>query len=181
MKLSVFIATSLDGFIADENGGIDWLNKANESIPPGEDCGFSQFYATVDVLIMGRNTFNQVIQFKEWPYGNTPVFVLSNTLKTLPSNCPTSVNISNSKPDILIKELIDKGFKHGYIDGGITIQNFLKAGLLNEITVTLIPVTLGTGKLLFSNNKNETWFKLIQSKSYSFGFVQNTYQVNNCA
>ena len=98
---SVFIATSLDGFIARSDGSIDWLNEANSVVPPGEDCGYKKFMSTVDTLIMGRNTFEQVLTFGEWPYGSTPVVVMSHRGITLPNDIPSSVSVSKESQAIL--------------------------------------------------------------------------------
>lgn len=76
-KCSVFIATSLDGFISRDDGSIDWLMQANTLVPPGEDGGYKSFISTVDGLIMGRNSYEKVLSFDEWPYGNLPVVVLN--------------------------------------------------------------------------------------------------------
>ena len=95
---SVFIATSLDGFIAREDGGLDWLDQANAGVPPGEDCGYSEFMASVDALVMGRHTFEKVLGFPEWPYADKPVWVLSRTLQTLPTGLPPSVRLLNATP-----------------------------------------------------------------------------------
>ena len=134
-KCSVFIATSLDGFIARSDGSIDWLNEANEAVTPGEDCGYGKFMADVDAMIMGRNTFEQVLTFGSWPYGSTPVVVLSRQGFSLPSDVPTSVSVSNDTPSELVARLTDQGVKKIYVDGGLTIQSFLASGLIDDITV----------------------------------------------
>jgi len=146
---SVFIATSLDGFISRNNGSIDWLNEANKTVPPGEDCGYSKFMADVDALVMGRNTFEQVLTFDSWPYGSTPVSVLSQRGVSLPSNLPPNVSVSSETPSALVARLIEHGAKKIYVDGGLTIQSSLAAGLIDNITITVIPVLLGSGRPLF--------------------------------
>ena len=176
-KCSVFIATSLDGFIARPDGGIDWLNEANALVPPGEDCGFSQFMSGIDALIMGRNTFEQVLTFGEWPYGETPVIVLSRSLTSLPGHLPDTVSLSAEDPAILVQRLSAAGMQHLYVDGGLTIQSFLAAGRIDEITLTLIPVLLGQGKPLFGSMVGDVHLQLLSSHAYDFGFVQNTYRV----
>ncbi len=103
-QCAVFIATSLDGFIAREDGSIDWLNDANQTVPPGEDCGYGEFMADVDVLVMGRNTFEQVLTFTPWPYGSTPVVVMSRKGLELPSAVPLSVSVSSEHPAYLSKD-----------------------------------------------------------------------------
>ena len=143
IQCAVFIATSLDGFIAREDGSIDWLNEANQVVPPDEDCGYGQFMADVDVLVMGRNTFEQVLTFTPWPYGSTPVVVVSRKGIELPASVPSSVSVSSERPVVLIERLSQQGVKKVYLDGGQTIQSFLAEGMVNSITVTTIPMLLG--------------------------------------
>lgn len=176
-KCSVFIATSLDGFISRTDGSIDWLNKANAVVPEGEDCGYAQFLSTVDALVMGRNTFEQVLSFGEWPYGSTPVVVLSRQLKSLPGNVPATVSVSADDPAKLVQSLSAKGQSHLYIDGGLTIQSFLAAGLIDEIIITTIPILLGGGKSLFGPLPGDVQLNHLSSKAFDFGFVQSKYRV----
>jgi dihydrofolate reductase len=176
-QCAVFIATSLDGFIARQDGQIDWLNQANLAVPSGEDCGFAKFMASIDVLVMGRNTFEQVLSFGQWPYGSTPVIVISRSLQSLPTTAPATVSLLADDPAILVERLSANGVKRIYVDGGLTIQNFLAKNLINEITVTIIPVILGTGKPLFAELKKDIHLELLESKAFSFGFVQNKYRV----
>lgn len=175
IRASVFIATSLDGFISRKDGSIDWLNKANGVVPRGEDCGYKVFADSVDVLIMGRNTFDLVRTFDAWPYGDKRVVVLSSQAVDIPKEWQKTVSSSSAAPDVLLKQLESEGMHHAYIDGGITIQRFLRAGLIDEITVTLIPVLLGEGRPLFGTLEKDVELKLIRSRTYDFGFVQVTY------
>ncbi|MEW6204586.1 MAG: dihydrofolate reductase family protein [Pseudomonadota bacterium] len=176
-QCAVFIATSLDGFIAREDGSIDWLNEANQVVPPDEDCGYGEFMADVDVLVMGRNTFEQVLTFEPWPYGSTPVVVMSRKGIELPSSVPPSVSVSSESPAVLIERLSRQGVKKVYLDGGQTIQSFLASGLVSYITVTKIPVLLGKGKPLFGEPAADIKLVHVSTKTYPFGFVQSTYQV----
>lgn len=178
-QCAVFIATSLDGFIAREDGSIDWLNDANQTVPPGEDCGYGEFMADVDVLVMGRNTFEQVLTFTPWPYGSTPVVVMSRKGLELPSAVPLSVSVSSEHPAVLIERLNQQGVKKVYLDGGQTIQSFLAEGLVNRITVTTIPVLLGKGKPLFGSLPADVKLQHKNTKAYPFGFVQSEYIVNH--
>lgn len=176
-KCSVYIATSLDGFISRPDGSIDWLNKANAAVPEGEDFGYADFMSTVDVLVMGRNTFEQVLPFGEWPYQSKPVIVLSRHLSTLPGNTPISVSVSAATPGELVERLSAAGLNHAYVDGGLTIQSFLAAGLIDEITITVIPVLLGSGKSLFGPLPADMQLEHLSSKAFECGFVQNKYRV----
>jgi len=177
VKVSVYIATSLDGFIARADGNLEWLDAANTMVPEGEDCGFVEFMNSVDTLLMGRKTYEKVISFGEWPYGETPVVVLSRNPITFPDHLPSTVSHSSEQPEKLLKRLAGKGVQHVYLDGGTTIQGFLLEGLVDEITVTVIPVILGAGIPLFGSVKNDIQLSHIRTTAFDFGFVQSTYTV----
>ncbi|WP_418315604.1 dihydrofolate reductase family protein [Piscinibacter sakaiensis] len=174
-KLSVFIATSLDGYIARENGAIDWLEKANATVPEGEDCGYAEFFASVDALVMGRASFEQVLGFADWPYGDKPVHVLSRSLQRLPVGLPGSISLLDMAPQQVVQLAADAGHRHLYVDGGQTIQAFLAAGLISEMTITVIPVLLGSGIRLFGAVPCDIPLRLLSAKAYPFGFVQSRY------
>ncbi len=176
-RCSVFIATSLDGFIARCDGSIDWLNEANKAVSPGEDCGYSEFIADVDALVMGRNTFEQVLTFDSWPYGSSPVVVMSRRGISLPPHLPPSVSVSNETPAALVARLSEQGAKKLYVDGGQTIQSFLAAGLIDDINITTIPVLLGSGKPLFGPLPADIRLAHKSTTAFGFGFVQNEYLV----
>lgn len=175
IKCHVFIATSLDGFIAREDGGIDWLEEANSLIPPGEDCGYGEFIARMDCLILGRKTFEKVLSFPEWPYATKPVHVLSRSGYQVPTLHQSRASVTNESPEILLQRLDDAGFRHVYIDGGLLIQSFLEAGFVDSLINTRIPVLLGKGSRLFGSLKHDVKLKLQASKSWEFGFVQDHY------
>ncbi|NJO79853.1 MAG: dihydrofolate reductase [Cyanobacteria bacterium RM1_2_2] len=176
LKSSVFIATSLDGYIARGDGSIDWLDRANESVPAGEDCGYGNFIESIDVLVMGRNTFEKVLSFGDWPY-TKPVVVLSRGQVSLPKSISQTVCVSSEPPSALVERLANSGAKHLYVDGGLVIQSFLREGLIDEITITVIPVLLGSGKPLFGTLGKEIELAHIATKAYEFGFVQSKYCV----
>lgn len=173
----VFIATSLDGFIARPDGSIDWLEQANELIPPGEDCGYDAFIASVDALVMGRLTFDAVRSTSPWPYGEKPLYVLSRTLSALPPGGPTSVRLISGEPTSVVSEAAKQGHWSLYVDGGVTIRAFLAAGLIRELIITVIPVLLGEGRPLFGQVPGDVKLRLLSSRSFPFGFVQNHYAV----
>lgn len=179
IKCSVYIATSLDGYIAREDGNLDWLNAANNSVTEGEDCGYNAFIRSVDILVMGRKTYKAVREFEKWPYEDKSVIVLSSKTLNIPDELSTSVSSSSESPSELCKRLAQKEQQHLYIDGGVTIQNFLKEKLITDITITTIPVMIGRGVPLFSqlNFDRDIALKLVASKSYDFGFVQSRYEV----
>ena len=176
---SVFIATSLDGFIARENGELDWLDAANATVPEGEDCGYVDFMDTIDVLVMGRKTYEKVLSFGMWPYEDTPVIVLSSNKIEIPNDLVQSVSCSSESPKDLCERLSNEEAKRIYVDGGATIQRFLAEGLINNITITVIPVILGSGIPLFANARKDIALKHVTTKTYDFGFVQLTYEVEN--
>lgn len=176
-KLSVFIATSLDGFIARHDGAIDWLERANAAVPPDEDCGYADFMTSVDAIVMGRATFEKVLCFPDWPYGSTPVYALSASITGLPAGVPRSVHLLNATPTDVVRRAAEAGHHHLYIDGGRTIQAFLSAGLISDLTITVIPVLLGSGIRLFGDLPADIDLRLLSSKVFPFGFVQSHYAV----
>jgi dihydrofolate reductase len=173
-KNSVFIATSLDGFISDKNGKIDWLNSIPN--PENDDMGYADFTSTIDAIVMGRSTFETVCGFNcDWPY-EKPVFVLSNTLTELPVNYSEKAFLINGPLSDVLSQIHKKGLNRLYIDGGTTIRNFLNEDLIDEIIITTIPVLLGGGSPLFSEMSNELKFILVGSKTYLNQVVQSHYK-----
>lgn len=181
LKVSAYIATSLDGFIARKDGDIQWLNKASSVVPEGEDCGFKAFMDSVDVMIMGRNTYDQVRTFNPWPYGKKQVIVLTRSELQIPDHLSDTVTYTDEEPLELFKRLSSEGARHLYVDGGITIRRFLKAGLIHEITLTQIPILLGEGKPLFGPLERDIHLAHLTTKAYDFGFVQTKYKVIEAA
>lgn len=174
---SVFIATSLDGFIARLDGGIDWLDQANRTAPAGEDFGYDTFMQSVDALVMGRHTFELACTFPCWPYGKTPVHVLSTSLRSVPDAAPGTVALSSDSPPALMSRLARAGARRVYIDGGVTIQSFLRHGLIDDLCITRIPVLLGTGRPLFGPMSEDVVLAHDGTQAFSCGFVQSRYRV----
>ena len=174
-KVSVFIATSLDGYIARPNGDIDWLDAANATVPDGEDFGYDALMQTVDALVMGRNSYEKVLSFDSWPYGDTPVTVLSRNPITFPKGLSKTVQHSSEKPCDLCERMSREGINHIYIDGGNTIQRFLAAGLIDELTITVVLVMIGDGIPLFGSTTSDLLLTCISAKAYESGFVQLKY------
>ena len=169
----VFIATSLDGYIADKNGGLDWLHSTPN--PDSIDMGYGAFTDSIDALIMGRTTFETVISFDiDWPY-TKPVFVLSNTLKEIPKELSDKVFIIKGELKNVIKEIHQKGYENLYIDGGKTVQSFLKEDLIDEMIITIIPLLLGNGFSLFGNQENQLDFKCVKTEIFLNKVVQNHF------
>ena len=173
----VNIAISRDGYIAREDGGTDWLDRANSTVPEGEDCGFGNFMNSVGALVMGRKTYEKVLSFGVWPYGDTPVIVQSRNHIEFPPDTPSSVSHSSESPSDLIERLDQENIERIYVDGGITIQRFLRAGMIDEITVTVIPVLIGGGIPLFGSLEEDATLSHKNTIAYDFGFVQSTYLV----
>lgn len=176
MKASVYIATSLDGFIAREDGSLDWLPPGGSG-EGGEDYGYKAFMATVDVLVMGRNTYEKVLTFGDWPYGPKPVVVLSSRSLTIPAHIARSVEPMSCTPAGVISRLAARGAKHLYVDGGKTIQGFLSAGLINRLIITRIPVLIGGGVPLFGPLQRDINLRHIETRQFSGGLVQSEYEV----
>lgn len=169
----VFIAVSLDGFIARPNGDIDWLEGWPEV---GHDYGFSEFMASVDGLIMGRGTFEKALTFKVWPY-TKPVVVMSRTLRqsNLRSDLADKVRISPSEPKVVLDEIGREGWTRAYVDGGKIIQSFLREGLIEDMVLTRIPILLGEGLPLFGELAKDTKLAHLKTTAYASGFVQSHY------
>ncbi|GLQ29583.1 dihydrofolate reductase family protein [Litoribrevibacter albus] len=170
----VYIAQSLDGFIAGPQGELDWLEKINN--PDDNDLGFSAFMNSIDALVMGRNTYEKVRSFGEWPY-DKPVFVISNQLTKVPTELSGKITFMSGSPDTLVKHLHQQGFQNLYIDGGKLIQSFLAAGLIDELTITTVPVLLGQGIPLFDQLPQAIELKLKRSEVLLNQLVKTTYAV----
>jgi dihydrofolate reductase len=177
MKTSVYVGTSIDGFIARCDGSIDWLNEAQILVPEGEDCGYKAFMDSVDTLIMGRKTFEQVLTFGPWHYGDTPVVVLSHNPVTIPPHLPDTVTHSSESPEVLLDRLSANGVEHGYVDGGNTIHGYLAKSLIDEVTTTTVPMALGNGIPLFGSMEKDLKLLHVSTQVYDFGFIQTTYQI----
>lgn len=172
-KNNVFIATSLDGFIADKNGGIDWLHAIPN--PDNTDMGYNDFISQIDALIMGRKTFETICGFDiDWPY-QKHVFVLSNSLTSIPETYKDKITLINGDLKEILHQIHNKGYNNLYIDGGKTIQSFLKEDLIDEMTITIIPFLLGDGIPLFTKQSKRLEFECINSKVYLNKIVQNSF------
>ena len=171
MKASVFIGTSLDGFIARTNGDLDFL-------PPGggEPHGYDEFMSTVDALVIGRKTFEKVLTFDTWPYGEKPVFVLS-ARPLAPTPLGAVVERMSGTPADILSQLAARGIRHVYVDGGITIQRFLQAGLIQRLIITRVPVLIGDGIPLFGSLQRDIPLEHVATRQYASGLVQSEYVV----
>lgn len=168
----VYVAMSLDGFIAKKDGSVDWLDEIPN--PLGIDYGFSEFMERTDALVMGRNTYEKVLSFKVWPY-KKKVFVLSNSLKEVDISLKDKASIVKGDLKKIISTLNNEGYNSLYIDGGVTVQSFLEQDLIDEIIITNIPVILGSGIPLFSDKGKMLKIKHCSSCVFENGLVQSRY------
>jgi|SRR5882724_13571614 len=172
MTISVFIGTSVDGFIARPNGDLDFL-------PPGggEPHGYNEFIATVDAIVIGRKTFETVLAMEEWPYGGMRVVVLSSGRVDV-SRARGAVEQMSGAPADIVAQLAASGAHHLYIDGGITIQHFLRAGLIQRLIITRVPVLIGEGIPLFGALPRDVRLHHVATRHYPSGLVQSEYEVD---
>lgn len=174
VNVSVFIAASLDGYIARPDGDVSWLEEY-QPLGDGEDGGYGELFNAVDSMIMGRGTFEKVLTF-DWPYGTKPITVMSKSLKLIPETLLSSVRIDDSTPLEILKKLEAEGQRHVYLDGGQVIQSFLREGLVNDLTLTVIPVLLGDGIPLFGRLEDDLKLDVIETRTWENGFVQIKYK-----
>ena len=171
----IFIATSLDGFIARPDGSLDWLSEIDTT---GEDHGFNAMMASVDGLVMGRGTFEQVLTFGEWPY-TKPVVVLSQSMSPadVPDELSDKVTLSAQQPRELMDRLDRDGWQRVYVDGGKVIQSFLVDGLISDMVLTRAPVLLGEGLPLFGAVGQDVRLRHVETRSFPSGLVSSRYEV----
>src|SRR4029077_15247477 len=172
MIVSVFVGTSLDGFIARPNGDFDFLPEGG-----GEPHGYNEFMASVDALVLGRNTFEKVLTFDEWPYGDKRVVVLSSRPVDLTAVRGGVVEQMAGTPAEIVSRLAASGAHHLYVDGGITIQRFLQAGLVQRLIVTRVPVLIGEGIPLIGTLPRDLRLNHVATQQYPTGLVKSEYAV----
>jgi dihydrofolate reductase len=172
MMVSVFVGTSLDGFIARRNGEFDFLPAGG-----GEPHGYDEFIATVDVIVMGRGTFEIVLKMSPWPYGEKRVVVLSSRRLDLTMVRGGVVEQMAGEPAEIVAKLAAQGIKHVYVDGGITVQGFLRAGLVQRLTITRVPVLIGDGIPLFGSLARDVQLRHLGTRQYASGLVTSEYEV----
>ena len=170
MTVSVFVGTSVDGFIARPDGALDFL-------PPGggEPHGYDEFIAGVDAIVIGRKTFETVLAFPEWPYGDKRVVVLSSGPLDLAA-ARGAVEQLGGEPADIVARLARSGSQHLYVDGGITVQRFLRAGLVDRLIVTRVPVLIGDGIPLFGPLTGDVRLEHVMTRSFPSGMVQSEYR-----
>jgi len=171
MMVSVFVGTSVDGFIARPNGDLDFLPPSG-----GEPHGYNEFIATVDAIVIGRKTFETVLAMEGWPYGDKRVVVLSSRPLDL-SGAGGIVEQMAGSPAEIASRLAASGAHHLYVDGGVTIQGFLRAGLIQRLIITRVPVLIGEGVPLFGTPSHDIRLRHIATRHYPSDLVQSEYQV----
>jgi len=172
MTVSVFIGTSLDGFIARQNGDLDFLPEGG-----GEPHGYNEFIASVDAIVLGRKSFEKVLTFELWPYGDKRVVVLSSRPVDLTAARGGVVEQMAGAPAEIVAQLAATGARHLYIDGGMTIQGFLRAGLIQRLIITRVPVLIGDGVPLFGTLPRDIRLRHVATRHYPSGLVQGEYDV----
>ena len=172
MKASVFVGTSVDGFIARHNGDFDFLPEGG-----GEPHGYAEFIATVDVIVIGRNSFDKVLTLDTWPYQDMRVVVLSNRAIDTSAMRGARIERMSGPPPEIVDRLAATGAQHAYIDGGITVQQFLRAGLIQRLTITQVPVLVGQGIRLFGPLTQDLKLRHLSTQAYASGLVKTEYEV----
>lgn len=173
MLVSVFIGASVDGFIARADDSLDWLPEGG-----GEPHGYTEFMASVDVIVIGRKTFEKVLTLGPWHYGDKRVVILSNRQIDLSAAVGGVVEQMAGPPAEIVSRLAASGARHLYIDGGITIQGFLRAGLIQRLTITRVPVLIGDGIPLFGALPGDIRLRHIETTHYPSGLVKTEYQID---
>jgi dihydrofolate reductase len=175
MPANVFIATSLDGFIARRDGSIDWLPTPE---PGGEDYGYHAFMDTIDAVVMGRNTYESVVAMGGWTYPKPVVVLSSHAIQVSKALSETVVNMGGSPAEI-VAQCANRGWNSLYVDGGVTIQRFMAAGLIERLIVTRVPVLLGEGLPLFGAVSHDMALTHVRTEAYESGLVQSEYSVHD--
>jgi dihydrofolate reductase len=174
MQISVFIATSLDGFIARENGALDWLPSDTS-----EDHGYNAFFSSIDTMLMGRKTYETILGFSPYPYEGKRVIVCSRSLTEVPDHFIGKLEFRAEPLPDLVRILKAEGTKHIYADGGQIITALLEVGLVNRLVLTRVPVLLGSGIPLFGALSADVTLQHIETKAFSSGLVQSVYEIES--
>jgi dihydrofolate reductase len=169
-RCAVFIATSVDGYIARRDGTIDWLASVERE---GEDYGYKKFMSTVDTVVLGRNTYDFISREPSWPFQGKRVVVLTHR----PASAKHGETFFAGKPEQLLEQLAKKGVQNVYVDGGNAVRGFLSAGLIAQMTISVVPVVLGAGIPLFGDGIAESALVLEESRAFSTGLIQLRYRL----
>jgi dihydrofolate reductase len=170
-RVRVFIACSLDGFIAGAEDDLSWLPEPD----PNEDYGYAAFIAETGAILMGRGTYDVAAGFPEWPYGDTPVYVA--TSRPLEPVAKTVKAVKGTPGKMLATARRKAGDDDVYLDGGALIRSFLDAGLVDDLVVTLVPVILGSGAPLFAGTAARQALVPHETRIFPSGLTQLRYGV----
>ncbi|RED54380.1 dihydrofolate reductase family protein [Aestuariispira insulae] len=175
----VFMACSLDGFVARPDHSLDWLMPFNSA---HEDHGYDDFISRMDGIVLGRATFEKVLGFGDWPY-RLPVMVMSGnlTIDSIPPELRDRVQIGRQSPAGTMATLAEKGWRQVYVDGGRLVRSFLRDGLISEITLTIAPLLIGSGLPLFGHDGDDIILELLDSRTFKSGLVQHHYRLDNAS
>lgn len=182
-RASVFIATSVDGFIARPDDGLDWLtgqpdDEVTGEHDPDQDFGYGEFFASVDALVVGRRTFDVVQGFAGgWPYGDKPVYVWTSRPGDVAPKAGAVVRPVTGALGDVVARLVADGIDHVYVDGGAVIRQFLAAGLIDRLTISTPPVLIGEGIPLFGGTGADIALELVSCEAFPGGMVQRVYDV----
>ncbi|AFZ69748.1 dihydrofolate reductase family protein [Deinococcus peraridilitoris] len=171
-RVSVFLGLSLDGYLARDDHNLDWLHTTLTPTDTPQDTGYTSFIATVDTLVIGRNTYDTVLNFDAWPYQGKHVVVLTSR----PAESRHGETFFNGPLSTLLRELGEQGFRHVYLDGGIAVRQGLDEGLVDDLTLSWLPIILGSGRPLFHRGMSESRWSLTGSRVLENGLVQGQYQ-----
>ena len=166
--ITYYVAASLDGYIADASGGVDWLPQGES-----EDYGYTEFYAGVDALVMGRRTYDQVLEFEQWPYAGKPTYVFTGHP---PDDNPYGVEFVRADPADFASEIASLYDATLWLVGGADLaEQFRSASLIDEYMIHVIPTILGRGVPLFRGDAPHTGLALIETRAYDDGMVMLRY------
>ncbi|NES86447.1 MAG: dihydrofolate reductase [Moorea sp. SIO2B7] len=174
MKTTYYVASSIDGYIAKEDGDVSWLEELGISM---EDTGYDDFYSTVDALIMGRKTYEMIVSFGQWPYGDKPVWVCSSTSLSPTKDCNLQ---PGNTPESAYKEAKEKGITHLWcVGGGSLASSLIEAKLLTNVFLSIMPLVLGSGIKLFGNLPFHLMLNKASQKTHESGMVQLEYTIKS--
>lgn len=172
MKVTYYVASSLDGYIAREDGDVSWLETLDISM---EDTGYNEFYSTVDALVMGRKTYEMIVSFGAWPYGDKPVWICSSNSITAIEGCNLKVG---RKPKEVYSAAKEMNIKHLWLVGGGSLaSSFLETNVLTNISLSLMPILLGSGIKLFGEVPSPVNINKVSEKIHASGMLQLEYSI----
>jgi len=172
MKVTYYVASSIDGYIAKENGDVSWLDDLGISM---EETGYDHFFSSVDGLVMGRNTYNFVFDYGTWPYEDKPAWVCTSTELNVMEGCQLQKAI---KPSDVVKEAGELGLKHLWLVGGGKLAgSFIQEKMLTHLSISQMPIILGSGIKLVDGLTESIRLKSGKVQQYQSGFSQLEFEI----